>query len=610
MCGIVAYLGEKQAAPILLDGLKRLEYRGYDSAGLVVMGENGPKLVKTVGKVNQLVEDAAKKSLSGSVGISHTRWATHGRPSTPNAHPHFDCKREVYVVHNGIIENYAELKEDLLDRGHVFSSETDTEVLAHLIEEELAKNTDLPKAVRSVLKKVTGTYGMAVVAVLDPQTIVLARLGSPLVVGVGDGEYIGASDATAILPTTRKVIYLDDGEVAVLRRSGVEVQQLNGDTNHKEIHEIEWSEGEIKKGGFAHFMRKEIHEQPEVVENTMRGRVIAKEGMVKLGGLEDVASGLRKIDRIVITACGTSYYAGLVGEYLLEEFAGIPAEVELASELRYRSPIYGKNTALICISQSGETADTLAALRDAKRRGLLTLGIVNVVGSSIARETDAGVYNHAGPEIGVASTKAFTSQLVVLLLLTVFLGRQRNLSASSAIDLVKALHAMPNLLRAMLEREDEIKVLARKYRQASDFLYLGRKYLYPVAMEGALKLKEISYKHAEGYSAGEMKHGPIAMIAPDFPCVALAPKNAVYEKMVSNIEEIKARQGPILALGTEGDEVLLKLATDVFMLPFVPEPLQPLLYVLPLQLFAYHMAAQDGLDVDQPRNLAKSVTVE
>jgi glucosamine--fructose-6-phosphate aminotransferase (isomerizing) len=610
MCGIVAYLGERQAAPILLDGLKRLEYRGYDSAGLVILGENGPQLVKTVGKVRQLVEDTAKNDLEGSVGISHTRWATHGRPSTPNSHPHFDCEKQVYVVHNGIIENYMELKDELLKHGHKFTSETDTEVLAHLIEEELKKKADLPSAVRKVLKKVTGTYGIAVVSASDPEAIILARLGSPLVVGVGDKEFIGASDATAILPTTRKVIYLDDGEIAVLRPGGVEVMQANGEKNRKVVHEIEWSTDSIKKGGFEHFMRKEIHEQPEVLENSMRGRVMAKEGMVKLGGLEDVADRLRTIDRIVITACGTSYYAGLVGEYLFEEYAGIPTEVELASELRYRSPVYSKNTALLCISQSGETADTLAALRDAKRRGVLTLGIVNVVGSSIARETDAGVYNHAGPEIGVASTKAFTSQLTVLLLLTVFLGQQRRMPTSQAIELLKGLQLMPNVLRGVIEREEEIKTLAEKYRKATNFLYLGRKYLYPAALEGALKLKEISYKHAEGYAAGEMKHGPIAMIAPDFPSVVIAPRNGVYEKMIGNIEEIKARQGSIIAFGSEGDDLLPKLASDTILLPEVLEPLQPLLYVLPLQVFAYHMAAQDGLDVDQPRNLAKSVTVE
>lgn len=610
MCGIVAYVGKKEACPILLKGLKRLEYRGYDSAGLAVL-DGAVKVVKTVGKVDALIGKSKKEHLAGTTGIAHTRWATHGRPSDENAHPHGDCRREVAVVHNGIIENFQSLKSGLVRRGHRFTSETDTEVLAHLIEEELGKGKTLESSVRSVVKKVRGTFGLAVVATQDPGKIILARQGSPLVVGIGDGEMMAASDAAAFLAHTKKALYLDDGEMAVLTKDTADLSSFaNGEKRQKKPYDIDWEPGDDSKGSHRHHMHKEIHEQPEAITNTMRGRALPKEGLAKLGGLEEVADRLRTINTLVITSCGTSYFAALVGEYLLEQYVGIPVSVELASELRYRAAPLTAQTAVLAISQSGETIDTLEAIREAKRHGALALGLVNVVGSTIARETEAGIYLHAGPEIGVASTKAFTAELTALVLLAVFLGRQRQLPPSVAKELLEELLLIPEKMRRVLAKEDEVMQLAAKYLAATNFLFLGRGYQYPIALEGALKLKEISYRHAEGYAAGEMKHGPIALIDEAFPTVALIPRASTYEKMWSNLEEIKARSGPVIAIATEGDDKIGGLADRVFFVPDTIEPLAPLLTVLPLQLFAYHMAEKLKRDIDQPRNLAKSVTVE
>ncbi len=613
MCGIVGYIGRNQAAPILIEGLKRLEYRGYDSAGLALLHNKKIKCFKTVGKVKFLEEKLANKNLPGYLGLAHTRWATHGAPSEKNAHPHSDCQGKIWLVHNGIIENYQKLKKALIKKGHRFRSETDTEVLPHLIEEEMKSATGkivLEEAVRRALKKVHGTYGLAVICTGEPQKIVVARQSSPLLIGVGENEYLVASDATATLSRAKQVIYLDDGEIGVIELAGVKIINLAKELVKKKNQLIDWDLAQAQKGGFAHFMLKEIFEQPPALENSLRGRLIMEEGLVKLGGLEAVEKELRGIERLIIVGCGTAYLAGLVGEYMIEEYAGLPVEVEYASEFRYRQPIFDKKTALLCISQSGETADTLAALQEAKRKGILTLGIVNVVGSTIARETEAGVYNHIGPEIGVASTKAFTSQLCILALLTLFLGRQRKMSLVMGQRIAKELEQLPLQVKKILRQNNHIKKLAQKYFRAKNFLFLGRKYNFPVALEGALKLKEISYIHAEGYSAGEMKHGPIALIDGNFPTFALTPKDSVYEKMVSNLEEIKARGGPIIALTTEGNKSLRGLADDVLFIPKTLEMLTPILAVVPLQLFAYHCAVFKKRDVDKPRNLAKSVTVE
>ncbi len=609
MCGIVGYLGKKQAAPLLLKGLRRLEYRGYDSAGLSVANDgNEITTVKAVGKIDALSSLLKNKFPKGDYGIGHTRWATHGGVTETNAHPHFDCKKEIFLVHNGIIENYRQLKEKLVKEGHKFVSETDTEVLTHLIEKFFKNN--LEEAVINALKLVKGTYGLTVIGKNDPEKIVVARNSSPILIGVSDNEYFVVSDASAILAHTKKVIYLDDGELAVITPEGLSFTNLDREKLSKKTEVLEWSIEKIRKGGYPHFMLKEIFEQPETLKNSIAGRLIEKEGLAKLGGLENVHDKLRKVEKLIIAGCGTAWLAGSVGEYMLEEYAGLPTEVELASEFRYRKPILDKKTALLCVSQSGETADTLAALRESKRKGALTLGIVNAVGSSIARETDAGVYNHIGPEIGVASTKAFTSQLTILALLTLFLGRQRQMSLVTGQKITKEIKRLPELIEKILKESGQIKKLARKYYKARDFLFLGRKYNYPIAMEGALKLKEISYIHAEGYAAGEMKHGPLAMIDKDFPTFGIAPSDSVYEKMVSNLEEIKARGGPILVLATEGNKEIKKLTNDVIYIPKTLEMLTPILAVIPLQFFAYHCATLKGLDVDKPRNLAKSVTVE
>src|SRR3989338_2203591 len=614
MCGIVGYIGNKRALPILLDGLKALEYRGYDSSGFAVLTKNGNiKSERAVGKIINLEEKInGREDLFGTCGISHTRWATHGGVTEENAHPHTDCRRAIWAVHNGIIENYQELRRDLEKLWHVFRSETDTETIVHLVEEFKNKNPELPleEAVRLSLLTIRGTYGIAVIDAREPQKLVAARNFSPLLLGVGEGEYFVASDASAVLKHTKQVIYLDDGEIAVLSPNGHGVHDLGRRTHEKKLHEIEWSLEDAQKGGHPHFMLKEIYEQPVAIENSIRGRILEKEGRVKLGGFAEVADRLKSSQRIHIAACGTAYLAGRVGEYMFEEYAGIPTEVDLASEFRYRKPVFRGGDVFLAISQSGETADTLAALREAKEKGLLTLGIVNVVGSTLARETDAGVYQHIGPEIGVASTKAFTSQVAILALMAVMFGRSREMSLAVGERIAKELKKIPAHIRAILKQSEKIAAIAQKYEKYENFLYLGRKYNLPAAYEGALKLKEISYVHAEGCGAGEMKHGSIAMIDENFPSVFIAPQDSVYDKMISNIEEVLARKGPVIAVATQGDEKIRDLADDVIYIPKTLEMLTPILSVIPLQLFAYHFAALRGLDVDKPRNLAKSVTVE
>ncbi len=602
MCGIVGYIGKNNAFPILLSGLKRLEYRGYDSFGFFVLNENKHFLFKKVGRISEAENKLSSLSVKGLIGLAHTRWATTGQVTEFNAHPHFDCKKEIFLVHNGIIENYQELREQLMKEGHKFSSECDTEVLCHLIEKFFKGN--LEEAVRRGLREVRGTYGIAVIHKRDPQKIVIARLASPLILGIGRDEFLIASDPTAVITHTRKIISLDDHEIAVIAPNNFFI------IKEKPIEEIEWKIEEAEKGGYPHFMLKEIMEQPESLENSQRGRIILEEGMAKLGGLESVKEKLRKIKRLIIVACGTAYHAALVGEYMLEEYARIPVEVEIASEFRYKKPILDKNTAVLAISQSGETADTLAAIKEAKEKGVLTLGIVNVVGSSIARETKAGVYNHAGSEIGVASTKAFTSQLEVLALLTLFLGRQREMSLVIGQRIAKEILKIPNLVKELLKNSSQIKKLAEKYKDYNNFLFIGRKYNFPIALEGALKLKEISYINAQGYGAGEMKHGSIALIDKNFPTFAICPKDSVYDKMISNIEEIRARKGRVIALTTKGNKKIEELVNDVIYIPKTLEMLTPVLSVIPLQLFAYYMGVLKGCDVDKPRNLAKSVTVE
>lgn len=586
-----------------------MEYRGYDSAGLSVIG--GAKIVnvKAVGKVAELESKLNGKNIAGSVGIAHTRWATHGKPSDKNSHPHCDCTGNIHLVHNGIIENYQELKEMLIKKKHRFVSETDSEVVAHLIE-EFSKKTDFRNAVLETLKIIKGTYGLAIINQKEPGKMIVARMGSPLVLGLGHGENIIASDVSAIVRHTDRVIYLEDGEVAEVSAENYEITTLKNKSIEKKITKLDWSVEKAEKGGFEHFMLKEIFEQPRAIADAIRGRLVIKEGLAKLGGLRDVADKLRDIEKIVIVSCGTSYNAGLVGEYMLEEYAGIPVEVEYASEFRYRKPLLNERTAVIAISQSGETADTLAAIREAKEKGALALGIVNTVGSTIARETDAGVYNHAGPEIGVASTKAFTSQLSIFVLLTIMLGRQRDMSVVMGKRIAEEMNKIPRLIEEILKQKKEIQKIAKKYLKYKDLLYLGRKYNFPIALEGALKIKEISYVHAEGYASGEMKHGTIALIDPNFPSIFIAPRDSVYEKNISGMQEIKARGGKIIAIATVGDKHIQKIADDVMYVPKTLEMLTPLLSVIPLQLFAYYVGVGKGLDVDKPRNLAKSVTVE
>jgi len=610
MCGIVGYIGKQNDPRIGLEALKRLEYRGYDSAGAAIFDPQKKDIftIKAVGKIKNLEEKISHLKISGSPFIFHTRWATHGAPTLKNAHPHTDCSRNIHLVHNGIIENYRDLKEKLAKEGHKFSTETDTEVLAHLIEKFF--NGNLEKAVTKALKLVKGTYGLVIISREDPGKIVVARNSSPLLVGLGDKEFIVASDPAAIIGQTKKVIYLDDNEVVVLTPEKFFIANPGQNGKEKLIEEIEWDIEEAQKGGFPHFMLKEIFEAPEVIENAIRGRLILREGLAKFGGLENIEEKLREIKNLIICACGTSYYAGLVGEYMFEEYGGISTDVEYGSEFRYRKPVLDRKTAFLCISQSGETTDTLASLREAKRKGIPTLGIINVIGSSLAREVDAGIYNHAGPEIGVASTKTFISQVVILALLTLFLGRQRQMSQVMGQRIARELSEIPKKAKKILSQKNQIKNLAKKYKKYNNFLYLGRKYNFPVALEGALKLKEISYIHAEGCGAGEMKHGPIALIDKSFPTFAISPKDSVYEKMVSNIQEIKARKGKVIALTTQGNKKIRDLVDDVIFVPKTLEMLSPILNVIPLQLFAYYIGTLRHCDVDKPRNLAKSVTVE
>ncbi len=612
MCGIVGYIGKKQALPLVLDGLKALEYRGYDSAGVAVIEGKRVFSEKAVGRIVNLEARINARESSGFLGIAHTRWATHGGVSEVNAHPHHDCGRNIWLVHNGIIENYRELKSLLTKKGHAFTSETDTEVIVHLIEEikNRKKSLSLEEAVRWATGELKGAYGLAIFDKREPEKLIAVRNFSPLVLGIGSGEYLAASDVSPILKHTKNVIYLEEGEMAVLTRNGYEISDFKSRLVKRPQTIIDWTIDEAKKGGFRHFMLKEIFEQPEAVRNTLRGRLLTGEGLARLGGLKQFEKTLRDLKRLLIVACGTAYFAGRVGEYMLEEYAGVPVEVDLASEFRYRKPVFRKGDGLLVISQSGETADTLAALREAKEKGIPAFGLVNVVGSTIARETDAGVYQHIGPEVGVASTKAFTSQVALLALLTLYLGRQREMSLVMGQRIAEELGRLPELLRQVLARAEEIKKLAHRYQKYNNFLYLGRKYNLPTALEGALKLKEISYVHAEGGSAGEMKHGPIAMIDEKFPSIFLALKDSVYEKTVSNLEEIQARGGKVLAVATEGDETIKDLADDVIYIPKTLEMLSPILAVVPLQLFAYYFAVKRGYDVDKPRNLAKSVTVE
>jgi len=606
MCGIVGYIGNKRALPIVLSGLERLEYRGYDSFGFCVLGKE-KFLYKETGKISK-AEEVRDFDWDGTVGISHTRWATTGEVTRENAHPHCDCKEEIFVVHNGIIENYKQLKEKLIKDGHVFKSETDTEVLAHLIEKHFKGN--LEQAVMKALKEVRGTYGLAVVSTKDPDKIVAARLSSPLIIGVSNNnEFLIASDPSAVITTTRQIIIMEDNEIAVLKRDGFTI--LKEEKEHrKELETIEWDIEQAEKGGYKHFMLKEIMEEPNVIEDAMRGRVVLEEGNVKLGGLESVEAKLRKTDNLFLIGCGTAHYACRTGEYMLEEYADLLVQTDVGSEFRYRKPIINKDTAAIFVSQSGETADTLAALREMKEKGVLTLGITNVVGSSQARETDAGVYTRSGPEIAVASTKALLGQLTILAMITVYLGRQRNMSLIIGKRIVSELQKLPQMARDVLKQKEEIKRIAEKYNKYRDFWFIGRKYNYPIALEGALKLKEISYVHAEGVAGGELKHGPLALVDENCPTIAICPTDSVYEKMVANIEEIKARKGKVIAVATEGNEKIKEIVDDVIYIPKTLEMLTPILSVIPLHLFAYYFADSLGRDVDKPKNLAKSVTVE
>lgn len=612
MCGIVGYIGFREAWPIVIKGLKRLEYRGYDSAGIAVIGDSGLNIYKKAGKVTELENFSAGKNLGGTIGIGHTRWATHGAPSDRNSHPHTSNSGSLSIIHNGIIENYATLKEELLKRGHQFNSDTDTEVLIHLIE-EIYKNdaVDLLEAVRLALNEVTGAYAIVVMDEEQPDRLIAARKGSPMVIGVGEEEYFIASDATPIVEYTKNVIYMNDNEIAFVKRDELIIKRLDNVVQTPYIQELEIQLELLEKGGFDHFMLKEIYEQPRSIRDCMRGRIYPNEGLVQLGGIKEYAEKLKNIDRIIIVACGTSWHAGLVGEYLIEEYARIPVEVEYASEFRYRNPIITEKDVVIAISQSGETADTMAAIEMAKEKGATIFGVCNVVGSSIPRLTHAGVYTHAGPEIGVASTKAFTAQVTVLTLMAFYMAQQKGtITKAKMVELLTELDLIPEKIQRALESNELIKEIAAKFKDSRNCLFLGRGSGFPVALEGALKLKEISYIHAEGYPAAEMKHGPIALIDEEMPVVVIATKNSSYEKVISNIQEVKARKGIVLAIVTEGDTEVKKMADYVIEIPDASEAFLPLLATIPLQLLSYHIAVLRECNVDQPRNLAKSVTVE
>lgn len=610
MCGIVGYIGGQKVSNILVNGLKRLEYRGYDSAGISILEKGEISTIKKKGKVAELEKLFDPKKYSSTIGIAHTRWATHGEPNDINAHPHSDNTGNITLVHNGIIENYQSIKHKLLQSGYKFYTETDTEVLAVFIGALYDKVKNLEEAVRLALSEIDGTFGLLVLSVYEPDMLIAARRGSPMVFGIGDGEYIIASDASAIIQHTNQVIYLEDNEMAIVHRDCFNTKTIFNEETINTIHEIEFDLAQIEKSGFDHFMLKEIYEQPQTIQDAYRGRLLTDVGKARLGGLRSVEDRIRNAEKITITACGTSWHSALVGEYMIEHLAHVPVEVEYASEFRYRNPIIGPEDVVIAISQSGETADTLAAIHEAKQKGALTLGMVNVVGSSIARSTEAGIYIHAGPEIGVASTKAFTSQLAALALFALYLGRMKKLSHLEGKKIATELTKLPYKINEILNQAEEIKRIAHLYSRSKNFLYLGRGYNFPVALEGALKLKEISYIHAEGYPAAEMKHGPIALIDENMPVVFIAPHDEIYEKVISNIEEVRARKGNVIAIANSGDEQIKRVANHVIYIPETIPMLTPILSVIPLQLLAYYIAIELGRDVDQPRNLAKSVTVE
>lgn len=608
MCGIIGCIGEDNVTPFLIEGLRKESYRGYDSSGLTVFSGNTATCIKAVGKLEELEQKVQQTKPVGSIGIGHNRWATHGTVTEANAHPHTDGK-SIYIVHNGIIENFSDLKKHLEENGHTLQSQTDSEVLAHLIGHLYQDN--LEDAVRGALQLVRGTYGLVAISTNEPDKMVAARMSSPLVLAVDGTKGYVASDPAALMSRSKQLVFLDDEEVAVIKGGEYQVSDLNSKIRYKTPTTLDWDEEEIELGGYPHYMLKEIHEQTTSLRNTMRGRLLPDEGNTKLGGLNDVAGRLSKIERLSLIGCGTAYNAGAVGKYMLEEHARIPVEVDLASEYRYRDPIVTPKTASLFISQSGETADTLAVLEQVKERGELTLGIINVVGSTIAREIDAGLYNYAGPEIGVASTKAFTSQLAMLAMLTVYLGRQRNMSLEKGQKIISELQRLPELIQQFLETQEEhVKAIAQEISTTNNVLFVGRRYNYPIAMEGALKLKEISYIHAEGYSAGELKHGAIALIDKHTPTIAICPSDSVYDKTYSNMQEIKSRSGKIIAIATEGDKKISDVADTVISIPPTLEMLTPILSVIPLQLIAYYAGIERQLDVDKPRNLAKSVTVE
>ncbi len=616
MCGIIGYIGSTEATPILIDGLRRLEYRGYDSAGIATLASGRMELRKCAGRIASLTQLVQKNPTHGSVGIGHTRWATHGLVTDQNAHPHLDQSGKLAVIHNGVIENFQQLRDQLISQGHTFRSETDTEVLAHLVG-HLFDNLPGPRnkqnllhAFKLALKQVVGTYGLALFHVDVPEVVLGARRGSPLILGVGKGQNFIVSDVSAIVAHTRDVVYLEDYDVVAIERDQFDISSLVGTDPSFQVSKVEFSTEDVSQGSYPHYMLKEIFEQPNAIRDAMRGRLSTEESTAKLGGLNMSSRELRNVERIVLTACGTALHAARVGECLIESLAHIPTEVEFASEFRYRNMPMNKDTLVFAISQSGETIDTLAALRESKRKGHRTLGICNSVGSTIARESDGGVYMHAGPEIGVAATKSFTSQVVVLTLLALLLGRIRNLSSAQGIEVISALESLPDLASEILAQSDKIEELAAKYTGAAGFLFFGRQYNYPIALEGALKLKEITYKFAEGHPSAELKHGVIALIGPEVPSIMIAPDDAVYEKNINSLEQIRARKGSVIAIATEGRKQIADLADDIIFIPKCPDYISPVLTAIPLQLFAYHLAVKLGRDVDKPRNLAKSVTVE